>query len=384
MKVVIAIDSFKGSLTSLQAGKAAAEGIRRVFPDWEIQICPLADGGEGTVNALTEGLGGRLRQIEVTGPLGQPVPCQYGIMEESNTAVMEMSKAAGLPLVSPEKRNPLCTTTYGVGEMIADAVRQGCRRFIVGIGGSATNDGGIGMLQALGFRMLDADGKDVPLGAKGLEKLAVIDGREKLPELENCRFRIACDVLNPLCGPEGASMVFGPQKGADHEMAVKMDAWMKKYGRLAQTVSPQADPAYPGCGAAGGLGFAFLAFTNAFLEPGIKIVLEETKMEEILSNADLAVTGEGRLDAQTIMGKAPIGMAKLAKKYGLPVIAFSGCLGAGASACNSHGIDAFFPALRTIMPLEAAMEEETAVRSLEDAAEQAFRLIKAAKCLPDK
>lgn len=381
MKVVIAIDSFKGSLSSLQAGKAAASGIRRAFPDANIQVCPLADGGEGTVDALTEGLGGRLRQIRVTGPLGDPVECQYGIIQESQTAILEMSKAAGLPLVPYEKRDPLITTTYGVGEMIADAIGQGCRRFLVGIGGSATNDGGLGMLQALGFKMLDAEGNDVPPGAQGLEKLAVIDVSGKMPQLEECTFRIACDVQNPLCGSAGSSVVFGPQKGADAATVAQMDRWMERYSRLVMSVSDQADPSYPGCGAAGGLGFAFLSFTNASLESGVKIVLEETNLEQHLKEADIVVTGEGRLDGQTIMGKGPIGTAQMAKKHGLPVIAFAGCLGEDASICNDYGIDAFFPILRTSSSEENAMEELVAFRNLENTAEQAFRLIRAVRGL---
>ena len=335
MKVVIAIDSFKGSLSSLQAGKAAAEGIHRVKPEAETVVRTLADGGEGTVQALTEGLGGRFVSVPVTGPTGKTVLCQYGVIEQTHTAVIEMSGAAGITLVSGAERNPLYTTTYGVGEVIRDAVLRGCRHFIVGIGGSATNDGGIGMLQALGFGMLAADGKQVPFGAVGLESLAAITTAHVLPELSECTFRIACDVTNPLCGSNGCSAVFGPQKGADADMIARMDSALASYASLCQKQFPKADPAAPGTGAAGGLGFAFQTFLPAVLEPGIQIVLDEIRLRDDVRDADLVITGEGRLDGQTVMGKAPIGAAKLAKEYGKPVIAFSGCVTKDASACNA-------------------------------------------------
>lgn len=375
MKIVIAIDSFKGSLSSLKAGEAAKEGIVRVFPNARIAVRPLADGGEGTVEALTAGMDGELRTIRVTGPMGGTVECQYGILKESGTAILEMSGAAGLPLIEPERRNPMFATTYGVGEIIRDAMGQGCRRFIAGIGGSATNDGGVGMLQALGYRMLDQYGMDVPFGAQGLGKLASIDESRVIPELKDCTFRIACDVSNPLWGERGSSIVFGPQKGADPEMTEKMDQWMKQYGELVQTVSSKANPSHPGAGAAGGLGFAFLAFMNASLESGVKIVLEETGLENYIKEADMVVTGEGQLDGQTVMGKAPMGAARLAKKYGVPVIAFSGSATPDAAACNEKGIDAFFPILRSVVSLEEALKEETAFENLANTAEQVFRLI---------
>ena len=229
MKVTIAIDSLKGSLTSLEAGQAAAEGIRRVYEDADICIRPLADGGEGTVEALVRGMGGELKRITVTGPLGKPVVCEYGIIKESGTAVIEMAGAAGITMVDEEERNPLYTTTYGVGEVIRDAVRSGCRRFVVGIGGSATNDGGIGMLQALGYGILDKEGRQVPYGARGLAEIASVTDDNVLPELSGCTFRIACDVTNPLCGEQGCSAVFGPQKGADPEMIRQMDGWLEHF-----------------------------------------------------------------------------------------------------------------------------------------------------------
>ena len=375
MKAIIAIDSFKGSLSSLQAGEAAREGILRVCKDAAVHVRPLADGGEGTVEALTIGMGGELRTVTVTGPLGEKADAQYGILDDGVTAIVEMSAAAGITMVPAGKRNPLYTTTYGVGEMIRDAIHKGCRRFIVGIGGSATNDGGVGMLQALGYGMLDENGRQVSFGAQGLQELKSITDDKVIPELRDCSFRIACDVRNPLCGESGWSAVYGPQKGATPSMIVQMDKWLKEYADLAAAFNPGADPEYPGTGAAGGLGFAFLSFTNAVLESGIHIVLDETRLEEYVKDADVVITGEGRLDGQTVMGKAPIGVAKLAKKYGKPVIAFAGCVTPGAVKCNEHGIDAFFPILRGVVTLQEAMDSLNARKNMADTVEQVFRLM---------
>lgn len=377
MKVVVAMDSFKGSLTSLAAGEAAREGILRADPAAEVLVRPLADGGEGTVEALVSGMGGRLRTVRVTGPLGEGVDCAYGVL--GDTAVIEMAGAAGLPLVPAEERDPLRTTTYGVGEVIADAIAQGCRRFLVGIGGSATNDGGAGMLQALGFGLLDAEGRDIPRGAQGLKKLARIETAGALPALAGCRFRVACDVTNPLCGEKGASAVFGPQKGARPADIPRMDAWLAAYAQIAAKAFPGADPEAPGTGAAGGLGFAFRTFLSGELEPGVQIVLEETRLAEALAGADVVVTGEGRLDGQTAMGKAPVGVARLAKARGCLVLALAGGVTRDAGACNGAGIDAFFPAVRGVTTLAEAMDPENARANLADAAEQAFRLLAAAR-----
>lgn len=377
MKVVVAMDSFKGSLTSLAAGAAAREGILRADPAAEVLVRPLADGGEGTVEALVSGMGGKLRTVRVTGPLGEGVDCAYGVL--GDTAVIEMAGAAGLPLVPAEERDPLRTTTYGVGEVIADAIAQGCRRFLVGIGGSATNDGGAGMLQALGFGLLDAEGRDIPRGAQGLKKLARIETAGALPALAGCRFRVACDVTNPLCGEKGASAVFGPQKGARPADIPRMDAWLAAYAQIAAKAFPGADPEAPGTGAAGGLGFAFRTFLSGELEPGVQIVLEETRLAEALAGADVVVTGEGRLDGQTAMGKAPVGVARLAKARGCLVLALAGGVTRDAGACNGAGIDAFFPAVRGVTTLAEAMDPENARANLADAAEQAFRLLAAAR-----
>ena len=374
MRAVIAIDSLKGSLSSIEAGQAIAEGIRKADAKADVVIRPLADGGEGTVEALVCGMNGTLQHVKVTGPLGESVVCEYGILAETKTAVIEMSGAAGITLVPDAKKNPLYTTTYGVGEVIRDAIEKGCRRFIVGIGGSATNDGGIGMLQALGYGFLNKDGQQVPFGAIGLKELETITDTYVLPELAECEFKIACDVTNPLCGENGCSAVYGPQKGANPSMIMEMDKWLRYYAALAREKFPKANPNESGTGAAGGLGFAFLTFTNAVLEPGIKIVLEETKLESYVKGADVVVTGEGRLDFQTAMGKAPVGVAGLAKKFDIPVLAFAGSVTKDATECNKNGIDAFFPILRGISTLEEAMKPENAKQNLTDTAEQAFRL----------
>ena len=374
MRAVIAIDSLKGSLSSIEAGQAIAEGIRKADAKADVVIRPLADGGEGTVEALVCGMNGTLQHVKVTGPLGEPVACEYGIIAETKTAVIEMSGAAGITLVPDAKKNPLYTTTYGVGEVIRDAIEKGCRRFIVGIGGSATNDGGIGMLQALGYGFLNKDGQQVPFGAIGLKELETITDTYVLPELAECEFKIACDVTNPLCGENGCSAVYGPQKGANPSMIMEMDKWLRYYAALAREKFPKANLNEPGTGAAGGLGFAFLTFTNAVLESGIKIVLEETKLESYVKGADVVVTGEGRLDFQTAMGKAPVGVAELAKKFDIPVLAFAGSVTKDATECNKNGIDAFFPILRGISTLEEAMNPENAKQNLTDTAEQAFRL----------
>ena len=374
MRAVIAIDSLKGSLSSIEAGQAIAEGIRKADVKADVVIRPLADGGEGTVEALVCGMNGTLQHVKVTGPLGESVVCEYGIIAETKTAVIEMSGAAGITLVPDAKKNPLYTTTYGVGEVIRDAIEKGCRRFIVGVGGSATNDGGIGMLQALGYGFLNKDGQQVPFGAIGLKELETITDTYVLPELAECEFKIACDVTNPLCGENGCSAVYGPQKGANPSMIMEMDKWLRYYAALAREKFPKADLNEPGTGAAGGLGFAFLTFTDAVLESGIKIVLEETKLESYVKGADVVVTGEGRLDFQTAMGKAPVGVAGLAKKFDIPVLAFAGSVTKDATECNKNGIDAFFPILRGISTLEEAMKPENAKQNLTDTAEQAFRL----------
>ena len=377
MKVVIAIDSFKGSLSTFESGGAVSEALKIVYPDAEAVICPLADGGEGTVAAIVSATGGNLCKVRVCGPLGQTVTAEYGVIPEKKLAVIEMASAAGITLIASEERNPLLTTTYGVGEMILDAIRKhGCREFIIGIGGSATNDGGVGMLQALGFSFLDANGEEIQHGARGLADLATIRCNDAAPELAECEFHIACDVTNPLCGVRGCSVVYGPQKGATPEMVDEMDACLARYAELTAAATGREVAQTPGVGAAGGLGYAFLAYLNATLESGIELVMRTVDLEAQIKDADVVVTGEGRLDGQSCMGKAPIGVAKLAKRHSKTVIAFAGCVTEDARDCNAHGIDAFFPILQTPCSLEDAMRIENAYRNLKNTAEQAFRLIR--------
>lgn len=383
-KILVAVDSFKGSMTSLEAGNAIKKGIKSILPDTEVRVRPVADGGEGTTDALIYGRDGVSRErCYVTGPLGDRITAEYTIYNaaDGRTAVMEMAAAAGLPLVPENRRDPMHTTTYGVGEMINDAVSKGCERFIIGIGGSATNDGGIGMLQALGFSCLDVNGHEVPYGAEGLGVLerivipgkmlvrknsselavadpvdtpivgtAAISGAGAVDEscvddddfayrLSRCTFSIACDVTNPLVRELGCSRVFAPQKGADAETVEIMDGYMKNYADVVErSAEGKSDRNTPGAGAAGGLGYAFLMFLGGKLMPGIDIVLSEIGLEADVEWADTVITGEGRIDAQTMMGKTPLGVAKLAKKHGKYVIAIGGCLGDGAENCVKEGL----------------------------------------------
>lgn len=384
-KILVAVDSFKGSMTSLGAGNAIEKGIKSILPDAEIRVRPVADGGEGTTEAIIYGKNNVSRgSCIVTGPLGKKITAEYTIYDaaDGRTAVMEMAAAAGLPLVPEDQRDPMHTTTYGVGEMIRDAILKGCERFIVGIGGSATNDGGIGMLQALGFSCLDANGHEVPYGAEGLGVLerivipgkmlvrknsselavadpvdtpivgtAAISGAGAVDEscvdddddfasrLLHCTFSIACDVTNPLVGELGCSRVFAPQKGADAETVELMDGYMKHYADVVErSAEGKSDRNTPGAGAAGGLGYAFRMFLGGKLMPGIDIVLSETGLEADVEWADTVITGEGRIDAQTMMGKTPAGVARLAKEHGKYVIAIGGCLGDGAENCVKEGL----------------------------------------------
>lgn len=375
MKVVIAIDSFKGSLSSIEAGLAAKNGILKTKPDAEVIVKPLADGGEGTVDALIEGLNGDQIDVTVTGPMGAPVSCYYGLIKETNTAIMEMASAAGITLVPDEKKNPLLATSYGVGEMIRDAMERGCRDFIIGIGGSTTNDGGIGMLKALGYKFSDENGEDVGEGGQALARIASIETQDRHPLLSDCKFRIACDVNNPLCGENGATYIYGPQKGVTADLKEDLDAGMANYAKITAASLGQDNSNAAGAGAAGGLGFAFLSYIGAELTPGIELILDAVGLEKELNDADIVVTGEGRLDHQTAMGKAPVGVARLAKKYDAKVVAFAGGVTEGADACNDAGIDAFFPIVRGVTTLEDAMKKENAQKNMTATAEQVFRLL---------
>lgn len=375
MKVVIAIDSLKGSLSSMEAGTAIKDGILAAKPDAEVIVKPLADGGEGTTDALIEGMNGERIDLTVTGPMHTPVDAYYGYLKDTNTAVMEMASAAGITLVPDSEKNPLLATSYGVGEMINDAIQRGCRNFIIGIGGSVTNDGGIGMLKALGVRFLDENGEDAGEGGQALAKVARIDVSGMNPLLKECHIQVACDVNNPLCGENGSTYVYGPQKGVTEDMKKTLDEAMAHFARVTSETLENDYMNTPGAGAAGGLGYAFLAYTGAALTPGIELILDAVGLEEELSGADVVVTGEGRLDFQTAMGKAPVGVARLAKKYNAKVIAFAGSVTKEATACNKEGIDAFFPILRSVCTLAEAMDPVTARNNMTATVEQVFRLL---------
>lgn len=375
MKVVIAIDSLKGSLSSMEAGMAIKDGILAAKPDAEVIVKPLADGGEGTTDALIEGMNGERIDLTVTGPMHTPVDAYYGYLKDTNTAVMEMASAAGITLVPDSEKNPLLATSYGVGEMINDAIQRGCRNFIIGIGGSVTNDGGIGMLKALGVRFLDENGEDAGEGGQTLAKVARIDVSGMNPLLKECHIQVACDVNNPLCGENGSTYVYGPQKGVTEDMKKTLDEAMAHFARVTSETLENDYMNTPGAGAAGGLGYAFLAYTGAALTPGIELILDAVELEEELSGADVVVTGEGRLDFQTAMGKAPVGVARLAKKYNAKVIAFAGSVTKEATACNKEGIDAFFPILRSVCTLAEAMDPVAARNNMTATVEQVFRLL---------
>ena len=376
MKAVISIDSLKGSMTSMEAGRAIKEGILNVMPDAEVIVKPLADGGEGTTEALVEGLGGEMVYADVHGPLEDNVSAGYGIIKETNTAIMEMAAASGIIIVGKDLR-PLDATTYGVGQMIKDAIEKGCREFIIGIGGSATNDGGLGMLTALGFEFLDAEGKAVGIAAGSLKDIADVKTDKVLPELKECHFRIACDVTNPLCGPTGATYIYGPQKGVTDDMRDDLDAAMAAYAEVTKRCLGTDFAEAAGAGAAGGLGFAFMSYLAADLQPGIDLVLDAVEMDKAMEGADLVFTGEGRLDSQTANGKAPIGIAKLGKKHGAKVIALAGAIKDDARGCNENGIDAFFPILRKVCTLDEAMDGANAKENMTKTTEQIMRLIAA-------
>lgn len=376
--VVIAIDSFKGSLSSLAAGQVARDAVRAVFPQARVEIFPLADGGEGTVDTLVEGLQGQIVPAVVTGPLKAPVTSRYGLVPAEKLAVIEMADAAGLPMVPVEKRNPLQTTTYGLGELILQAIDAGCREFIIGIGGSATNDCGLGMLTALGWKFLKDDGTPAGICGGNLAEVAAIDGSRVDARLKECRFRIACDVTNPLYGSQGCSVVFGPQKGATPEIVKAMDESIHRFADLAEKELGNVGAAVPGAGAAGGLGFAFRTFLGGELTPGTELCLEAIGIRQALEKADLLLTGEGRMDRQTAMGKGPAGVAQLAHRLNpkIKTVAVCGCALPDAELVNQHGIDAYFPILHMPMTAEEAMEEKNTRLNLKQTVMQILRLLK--------
>ena len=376
-KIVIASDSFKGSLSSLEVALAAEEGILRVFPECHVEKIPVADGGEGMVEALAEAVGGTPISCEVHDPLMRPIRAEYILSADGKTAVLEMAAASGLTLVSAAERNPMKTTSFGTGELIRDALLRGCRDFLIGIGGSATNDAGTGMLRALGFRFLDREGRELGSGGEILSEIHRVD-RSRVPaEVREARFTVACDVKNPFSGEHGAAHVFARQKGADDAMILRLDAGMKHFAEVIRESEGKDIQDIPGAGAAGGMGGGFLAFLEAELKPGIQMVLDALRFKERIQGADLIITGEGKLDRQTGMGKAPLGVLEAAKKQGIPVIAICGALEDGtASALNDAGILAVFPIPPAPVSLEFAMKKENAERNIARTVEQVMRGMK--------
>ncbi|MGI6006035.1 MAG: glycerate kinase [Ruminococcus sp.] len=379
MKIVTAIDSFKGSLSSLEVGRAFARGVKKVFPDAEIAVIPMADGGEGTARVITEGLNGEWVEISAEDPMHRPRTAGYGLLRDGKTAVMEMAEAAGLTLIEEEERNILKASTWGVGRMIRDAIERGCRNFIIGIGGSATNDCGIGMLQALGIRFYDKDGCEIGRYGEDCGKVEKICLEGQMSELKDCRFRVACDVTNPLLGEQGASYIYGPQKGGNPDQVKAMERMHRHFAAKTVEIRGRDYSGCPGAGAAGGLGFAFLAYLNAVLEPGVDLVMKAVSLESRIKDADYVITGEGCLDGQSAMGKVPAGVSRIAKKYGIPVIAVAGNVLPEAQKCHSGGMDAFFSILPAAMDLKKAMEPGVAESNVEWTAEEIMRLIKAAE-----
>ncbi|HKV02465.1 MAG TPA: glycerate kinase [Ktedonobacteraceae bacterium] len=373
MRILIAPQSFKGSLTAAQAGQAIAQGVRAAYPLAEIEIVPIADGGEGTVQALVDATGGQIVQQTVTGPLGEPVPAFFGLLGDGSTAALEMAAAAGLPLVPPERRDPRISTTYGVGELILAALDHGSRHFIIGIGGSATNDGGAGMAQALGAKLLTNEGTDIARGGAALATLAHISPATLDTRLQACTVEVASDVTNPLCGPTGASAVYGPQKGATPEMVAQLDEALAYYAQIIERDLGLSVRDVPGAGAAGGLGAGLLAFLNATMRPGAQIVLEAVQLEKRIRTADFVITAEGQLDAQTAYGKSVGAVAALAKRYGLPVLALAGSLGDNYQTVYELGVDAV--AVLPPGPMSLAYAMEHAAQLASDATERACRLL---------
>lgn len=371
MKIVIAPDSFKGSLTAKQVAESIERGIRKVEKNIHIEKVPMADGGEGTVQSLVDATNGRVVYTKVFDPLMREIEAFYGILGDGSTAIIEMSAASGLPLISKEEKNPLITTTYGTGQLFMHALNQGCRSFIIGIGGSATNDGGVGMMKALGIRFIDSEGQDIGFGGGELDKIHTIDISGLDNRILDCSITVACDVDNPLCGPRGASRVFGSQKGATEEMVEVLDSNMAHYAKVIKSQLGISIIDVPGAGAAGGLGGGLMAFLKAKLRRGIDIVIDATGLEESIKEAALVITGEGSIDYQTQFGKTPYGVTMVAKKYGIPVIAIAGSIGKDAYALYEKGFNSIFSIVDKPMTLEEAIENSEIL--LENTAERIMR-----------
>ena len=364
MKILIATDSFKGCLSSKDAGEAIGRGILKADPGTEVKVVPISDGGEGLTQSLKQ-LCSEWVEKEVTGPEFKKVTATYGINKDNKLAVIEMAAAAGLSLVKGEK-DPKRATTYGVGELIKDAIEKGVRSFIIGIGGSATNDGGVGMLAALGYRFLDKNGAEISPTPLGIKELADIDITGAHPDLKQCEFTVACDVDIPLCGENGCSKIFAPQKGAGPKDIADMDLWLLHYAELTQKVMKDANPNYPGSGAAGGMGYALKSYLGATIKPGIEIVISALELEKDIAGADIIITGEGKIDSQTARGKVVSGVSHLARKYGKRVIAFCGSTDVTSDVA---GVDEIYAVTPKDKPLEVAMQPDIAIQNIEHTAE---------------
>lgn len=374
-KIIISPDSFKGSLTSTEVANAIKEGIRKLFLDCEIIKIPIADGGEGTTDTLVSALKGEKVKVRVHDPLMRPIEVEYGLADNGKTAIIEMAAASGITLLKKEEQDPSLTTTFGTGEIIKDALKRGCRSFLIGIGGSATNDAGTGMLRALGFRFLNKNGDETDGTGKSLHSIYSIDTSNVIPELKESSFTIACDVNNPFSGPNGAAYVYAPQKGASELMTKELDEGLEHFRQLIETIKKLDLNTVPGAGAAGGLGGGFVAFLNAQLKPGIEMVLEAVSFDAHLQNADLVITGEGKIDKQTGMGKAVSGILDAASKRNVPVIAIGGCV-EDVDNLNKQGVIAVFSVLSSPMSIEEAMQKDTAKRNITQTTEQIMRSIK--------
>lgn len=376
MKVITGMDSFKGSLTSVDANEAVEKGIKQVFPNAVVKSFAMADGGEGTVETLVDGMNGSLIEVSVTGPLGTSVQASYGLIKDENLAIVEVASACGLTLLFKEQLNPLVTTTYGVGELINHAYYNGARKFIIGLGGSATNDGGVGMLQSMGYEFLDEGGKEIEFGGGSLSSIHSINRTAESEKFKDCEFRVACDVSNVLYGEQGASYIFGPQKGADSDMLKVLDAGLKHYADFTSKEMGIEISNVEGGGAAGGLGAAFHGYLNGQLESGVELIMDVLGVVAEIEDADLVITGEGRIDAQTSMGKVPAGMAGLAGKYKVPIIAVGGSLTDDAYKLNHHGINAVFSIQNEPLSIEEAMNSKRTRTNIEKNVEQIMKVLK--------
>lgn len=374
MNIVIAPDSFKESLTALEVAIAIKTGFERIFPNAEYQLVPMADGGEGTVQSLADATQGSLQKIAVIAPLANTVEAFWGLSGDKQTAFIEMAAASGLHLVAPEQRNPLVTTSYGTGELIKAALDRGVKKIILGIGGSATNDGGVGMLQALGIRFLNAQQQEIGFGGEQLAFISQIDLSALDLRLAQVEIEVACDVNNPLCGEYGASAIFGPQKGATAAMVEQLDKALAHFAQVVKSQLGKEIALHAGAGAAGGMGAGLLLLPNVRLKSGVQIVIEATHLQDKISQADLVITGEGRMDAQSIAGKTPIGVARLAKELNKPVIAIVGSLREDYSVVYQHGIHAVFPIIRQLSSLDELLKQGK--ENLISTAENVARVIK--------